>query len=254
MQKSSKRKGKIVVYVTGHGLGHATRSIAICDELLARGFEVDVVSTGAVRSFFTRALGSRELFRFRIVAVDTGAVQENALAVDGLSSLNLYWRKIHLEKEKLVAREEAFLRESRADLVLTDTAAVPLLAASNLNIRSCILSNFTWDFIFQSFLNKHRDAIGAGSSSSSGIEAAANAEAKQRCADLQQMVDRMRGEFSLADSYLCYPGMAPFPQCTSELTRCVRVQITLCVRVCRLLVLFSYCQRYCRAGLSCRAR
>ena len=53
---------KILYYVTDHGKGHATRSIAIIQEILKRNIEVTVRNTNAIE-FFKQTLNVGILLR-----------------------------------------------------------------------------------------------------------------------------------------------------------------------------------------------
>jgi len=58
---------------------------------------------------------------------------------------------ITTETEWLTAQQH---QERRVDLVVTDAAFAPLVAASQLNIPSVVVSNFTWDSIYSDYLPK----------------------------------------------------------------------------------------------------
>jgi hypothetical protein len=72
-------------YVTGHGLGHATRVIEVARHLCGAGHEVHIV-TVAPEFVFRRDIPSPKL-HIRKVLLDCGAVQSDALTVDCLGSL-----------------------------------------------------------------------------------------------------------------------------------------------------------------------
>ncbi len=55
---------------------------------------------------------------------------------------------------KLIATESAELRRDGVDLVVTDVAALPCAAAAAAGIPAVILSNFTWDWIYEGFLEE----------------------------------------------------------------------------------------------------
>jgi predicted glycosyltransferase len=51
----------IAYYCTGHGLGHATRSIEVCKHLLGRGHTVTVVTGAPARVFLQEVRGAAAL-------------------------------------------------------------------------------------------------------------------------------------------------------------------------------------------------
>mmetsp|Transcript_17889 Transcript_17889/g.54714 ORF Transcript_17889/g.54714 Transcript_17889/m.54714 type:complete len:373 (+) Transcript_17889:141-1259(+) len=129
----------VVFYVSGHGLGHATRAIAIMAQLLRLGLERLVVVAPAQRDFYRRGLG--DAFEFYERACDAQLVQTSALRVDAAASLAAYEA---LDRAAILERERQFLRSHGADLVVSDVAAVPLRAAADLGIPSAVVSNFLW--------------------------------------------------------------------------------------------------------------
>lgn len=82
-------------YVTGHGLGHATRSVEVIERLIDVKYEdqplvyverVNIVSSSN-EAFFRKQLGPKRMSRcsfFRRV-LDSGAVQSDAIRVDPLA-------------------------------------------------------------------------------------------------------------------------------------------------------------------------
>jgi hypothetical protein len=145
---------KISFYVSDHGYGHATRSIAVARALVAAGnggITLELVNHHAA------SLLRRSLETLRGVSVvdrrtDVGFVcREDRLAFDkGRTALNV-WSWISGWK-RFVAEEVARLRDRPPDLVLTDVAPEPLLVAEKLGARSVVLSNFTWVDQYQAHL------------------------------------------------------------------------------------------------------
>ena len=145
---------KISFYVSDHGYGHATRSIALARALVAEGnggIALEVVNHHAA------SLLRRSLAGLRGVSVvdrwtDVGFVcREDRLAFDkGRTALNV-WSWISGWK-RFVSEELDRLRDHPPDLVLTDVAPEPLLVAEKLGAPSIVLSNFTWVDQYQGHL------------------------------------------------------------------------------------------------------
>lgn len=137
---------RIAYYVSDHGYGHATRSIALVRALIAegRGAVVVEVMNHHAHGLLTRALGSERGVKVIDRTTDVGFVcQESRLAFDpGATAIAVNgwisgWKRF-------VAEEVARLRARPPDLVLSDVAPEPLLVAERLGVPSRVASNFTW--------------------------------------------------------------------------------------------------------------
>jgi len=168
---SSKQRKDICYYITGHGLGHAMRSIELIRGMLSTDrFNVHVVTNIPELVFksqlFTSAAGrvgevddptsltevdpmTKEIrYTHSVRNLDSGAVQQDIFTVDMYRTLDNYYNSIHLNRESLIRVEVEWLLASRIDLILID--ATPLAGAvSRLSgIRSVLVSNFSWDFCY----------------------------------------------------------------------------------------------------------
>eukprot|EP01038_Epipyxis_sp_PR26KG_P012134 gene12134-16245_t len=142
----------ICYYITGHGLGHATRSLGIIKSLLDNGATVCIIST-MDSSFFDINLNQyhAQIKYFR-KTIDSGAIQSSPLEVDPIATLNQYYNCIHLVHEQILQEEVKFLNEEHPSLIIVDVAALPCRAADLAGIPSLILSNFTWDYCYKMML------------------------------------------------------------------------------------------------------
>lgn len=170
---SSKQRRDICYYITGHGLGHAMRSIELIRALLSSDrFNVHVVTNISELVFksqlFTSAVrvGEDECsslvevdpttkerrYSHSVRNLDSGAVQQDIFTVDMYRTLDNYYSTIHLNREELIRVEMEWLLASSIDLILID--ATPLAGAvSRLSgIRSVLVSNFSWDFCYYEML------------------------------------------------------------------------------------------------------
>ena len=205
-------------YVTGHGLGHATRSLLLIESLLSRGVKVHIISAIQPTFFETHVAGHIVgQLQCHQRTLDSGAIQQHALAVDALTTLRKYRDNVHVHRETLIAEEAAFLRANAVDLVFVDATPVACVAskragccrcvclvgaASNPSFlyfpfRRCVLTtNFTWDFVYRSMLAYPyvQDALGPG-------------EREQ----LEAMVARCSEDYVAADAYWQLPGKCPLP-------------------------------------------
>jgi UDP:flavonoid glycosyltransferase YjiC (YdhE family) len=138
----------ITFYISGHGFGHASRSIELIDAIAARRADVRFdIRTAAAPRLFERA---RADVRVQPTETDTGVVQ-----IDGL----------HLDEDKTVMRAAAFystfdervnteaarLRTTGARLVVGDIPPLAFAAADRAGLPSVAVGNFTWDWIYERY-------------------------------------------------------------------------------------------------------
>ncbi|XAR47978.1 L-arabinokinase [Bertholletia excelsa] len=137
-------------YVTGHGLGHATRVVEVVRHLILAGHTVHVV-TGAPHFVFTTEIQSPGLF-IREELLDCGAVQSDALTVDRLASLQKYSETAVVSRASILTKEVKWLKSIKADLVVSDVVPVVCRAAVDAGIRAVCVTNFSWDFIYAEYV------------------------------------------------------------------------------------------------------
>lgn len=140
---------RIGACISGHGFGHATRTIAVL-QALGRRLNIEVVLvTTAPAELFAESLTMP--YRIHSHAVDVGLVQQNALAEDipaTLESLAAFQRQA---KEK-VYRIASLLAGCR--LVLCDVAPLGIAAAHQAGVPSLLMENFTWDWIYTAYTDQ----------------------------------------------------------------------------------------------------
>ena len=129
----------ICYYVSGHGLGHASRAAQVMARLPA---DHRLVVKSFAPEWFFRLEAARPLEYVR-ERFDVGAVQHGNFDVD--------WEATVAEGERVMAGAETrvedearFLRTAGARVVVCDVPALPLRAARLAGIPSVVVGNFTW--------------------------------------------------------------------------------------------------------------
>lgn len=137
-------------FITGHGLGHASRACQVLQALRARHPTVrcDVVSDAA-SWFLADNLPAGVPVAAR--TLDVGVRQLDSLVMQPAATIAAC-RHLQAEAPGLIAAEADRLRRDGVALVVTDVAALPCAAAASAGIPAVILSNFTWDWIYEEFL------------------------------------------------------------------------------------------------------
>ena len=145
---------KIVYYITDHGLGHATRSVALIRELQKNNLEIIIRNSNA-RTFLKQSLPGTKIIS---AITDVGPIIKN----DGIS-IDVKKSKPILKKwidkiEKNAELEFIYVQKINPNLIISDISSMPLLAANKLGISSIAISNFSWfdvlKFIPNNQLNK----------------------------------------------------------------------------------------------------
>lgn len=142
-------------YITGHGLGHASRSCRIIAALIARhpAIRCEIVSDAAPW-FLADNLPPGIAVTAR--TLDVGVRQADSLEMNLAATLTAC-RALQAGAPRVIASEAADLRRAGVDLVVTDVAALPCAAAAAAGIPAVIVSNFTWDWIYEGFLGTQPD-------------------------------------------------------------------------------------------------
>jgi L-arabinokinase len=140
---------RIVFYISGHGFGHASRSIEVIHALLRRRPDADVVvKSSAPRRLFERTLqGCIDLVELQC---DAGIVQLDSINIDAAESV----RRATAFQQRLpalVATEAAYLRSHGASIVVGDIPPLAFAAAAAARVPSIAISNFTWDWIYEAY-------------------------------------------------------------------------------------------------------
>lgn len=139
----------LIYYISGHGFGHASRSIEVINALLALRPDVPVVvRTAAPRWLFD--LTVRGAIGFEPLDTDPGVVQHDSLSLDAAETIrraDAYVRDL----PALSAREAAWLRARDAGFVMADIPPLALDAAREAGVPAMALGNFTWDWIFRDY-------------------------------------------------------------------------------------------------------
>ncbi|CAH1757618.1 8393_t:CDS:2 [Entrophospora sp. SA101] len=133
-------------YVSGHGFGHATRVVQVASEILSlsRKHTLYIVSN-APRFIFQGAIDKGACYRHALI--DAGVQQPRAYTVDRHRTIDDL--EIFLEnRPEMIKREVDWLKEVKADIVLSDAPFLPCAAASIAGIPSAIVSNFTFDAVY----------------------------------------------------------------------------------------------------------
>lgn len=145
---------RIRYYITGHGLGHASRACQIINTLRRRHPQcgVEVVSD-AHPWFFAGYLDPS--VPVRRLSLDLGVLQQDSLVLQAEATLQACRRFYAEQAPALVAAESAALRKEGIDLVVADIPPLAFAAAARAGIPAVGLANFTWEWIYAGLAESH---------------------------------------------------------------------------------------------------
>ncbi len=139
----------IVFYVSGHGFGHASRTIEVINAVLANRPETRIgVRTSAPRWLFDLTVKGK--IAFSTLECDTGVVQVDALTLDEADTIRRAWA-FHSDLVSRAASETRILREVGAGLIVGDIPPLAFAVSAASGIPSIALGNFTWDWVYADY-------------------------------------------------------------------------------------------------------
>ena len=146
----------IVFYISGHGFGHASREVEVINTLAARRADLTIV----LRTAVSEALLTRTL-RAAVIRLegpcDTGVIQRDSVTHDDEATI----REAAAFQETMTERVEAELVRLCPFDVRAIVGDIPPMAfdvATRLDVPSIALANFTWDWIYEWYVEQLRGA------------------------------------------------------------------------------------------------
>lgn len=136
--------------VSAHGFGHAARTAAVLQALAELAPVHCRVVSQVPLWFFQNSLPCP--FIHYPWQTDVGLVQQTALREDLPATVKELKKFYPLRQEQVVRVAEVF---ARCDLVLCDIAPLGIAAARQAGVPSVLLENFTWDWLYQGYLEQY---------------------------------------------------------------------------------------------------
>ncbi|MEO5738985.1 MAG: hypothetical protein ABIS29_00125 [Vicinamibacterales bacterium] len=139
----------IVFYISGHGFGHASRSIEIINALIDRRPDLRVIIRSSVAPWLVTRI-VRPSVELSQTEVDTGVVQLNSLNLDARASIERADAFMSTFDSR-VETEIAFLREQQATMTISDLPPLGIAAGRGAGLPAIATGNFTWDWIYEHY-------------------------------------------------------------------------------------------------------
>ncbi len=131
---------KIIYYITDHGRGHATRSIAIIRELEKLNFDIIIRNSNSFE-FLKKSLPKTRIING---ITDVGpSINDDGVSLNENKSIKSITKWID-NVEKISNQEYPLIKKFDPDLIISDISVMPLIAANSSKIPALTISNFSW--------------------------------------------------------------------------------------------------------------
>ena len=152
MNQNSSQKFRIAYIVSPHGFGHAARAAAVMAAIKARNPSVEFeIITFVPEWFFSESLPGGALYH--PFDNDVGVVQVTPFLEDLPATVERLKSMLPFQGERLNYLASHF-QKTGAKAVFCDIAPMGLAAAKLAAIPSVLIENFTWDWIYEGYLDQ----------------------------------------------------------------------------------------------------
>ena len=140
-------------FISPHGFGHAARACAVMSAIARRypSAHFDIFTRVPVW-FFQQSFDAQVHFEYHELLTDVGFVQASSMVENYGATIDALERLYPLTPE-LVSDIGTILRERSIRLVLCDISVLGIEAARAVGIPSVLVENFTWDWIYEEYVN-----------------------------------------------------------------------------------------------------
>ncbi|MGV2829007.1 glycosyl transferase [Myxosarcina sp. GI1(2024)] len=136
----------VYIAVTGHGFGHAVRTVTIASKLQQLAPEISLIFVTVAPQWLLESYLKTD-FSYRPRIFDVGVIQSDSLTMDKQATLEKMQQIIASERE-IIAEEVEFIRQQEVRLILADVPALAVAIAQEAGIPCWTVSNFGWDYIY----------------------------------------------------------------------------------------------------------
>jgi len=148
-------ENQVVLVISAHGYGHASRQMEVLRVLLDRRPAVRAaVLTAAPEAVFRDYLSAAPSVWARVsvvpFAADVGLVQRDGLSMDHEATLRALAAR-YGEPERAVAELAEIVARARPSVVIGDIPPVAFAAAHRLGVPSVAVGNFDWAWIYEAY-------------------------------------------------------------------------------------------------------
>src|SRR5688572_18932818 len=139
----------IAFYISGHGFGHASRSIELINALVGRQPDLRVIVRSQVAPWLFQRTAHRRV-ELSPVQTDTGVVQIDSVRLDAKETIHRA-REFMTFFDQRVDAEVHFLQANNTSLVIADLPPLGIAAAHGAGLPAIAFGNFAWDWIYAGY-------------------------------------------------------------------------------------------------------
>jgi len=150
-----KKQRSILFYISGHGYGHATRSIEIIEAIGRIRPEIPI---------YVRSWASPDIFKhmqhsvyYSYCQYDIGVVQSDGITMDIRETIKRMGEILDCADHS-VCEELDLVKQVYAGCVVSDIPSIAHRIAHLTEIPNLAVTNFSWDWIYEGWLNDFPDA------------------------------------------------------------------------------------------------
>ncbi len=141
---------RIAYFITPHGFGHAARASAIMDAVSETvPFVSFDIFTTVPEWFFEDSFSGQ--FEYHEFVTDVGLVQKTPFLHDLEKTIETLDRFIPFDPT-LISDTVDLLKQRACQLVICDISSIGISIAKEAGIPSILIENFTWDWIYEDFI------------------------------------------------------------------------------------------------------
>ena len=146
------KKG-VCFYISGHGFGHASRTMQVIKSLVEMAPGVPIhIKTSTPRWFIESNL-SPDNFTYHLQKNDIGVIQTDSLHFMPEMTFQAYDTFFNLRQE-LIRQEVEWVVRSGIGLIVSDIPPVAFEISHDAQIPGVGITNFSWDWIYEAFLEE----------------------------------------------------------------------------------------------------
>lgn len=142
----------IAFFITPHGFGHASRATGLMQAISQQIPDSKFIVFSTIPEWFFQE--ARLQVKTIPLQCDVGVVQKTPFIEDFETTLKEL-EKMYPTQPAVLDKIAAELHSNKVNLVICDIAAIGILAAKQAGIPSILIENFTWDWIYESFINAY---------------------------------------------------------------------------------------------------
>lgn len=137
----------VLCYVSGHGYGHLTRTIALVNALIDAHPGINLSVRTAAPRWLLDACVNYQLDHTEL-AIDAGVLEQGARHQDAEGTLARY-AKIIKQRDEIIEREAAWCAGQNISVIVSDIPPLASDIGAAAGVPVVAIGNFSWDYIYQ---------------------------------------------------------------------------------------------------------